>query len=644
MPSAPRRPAGNRPGAERWRRRCTAQATPVPSAIRVNMLRWPVRTDCQPRTKNGQPAHSTTGVASAISSQFGMMPCGSSQCRSKRCPPMSSATSRHGERAADPQAARHVDQFLVGPVVEQISAGSSAMPQIGQLPGPTWRISGCIGQVIDGARRDRRRGALRRLRLQVARRLGGELRRQLGIAEIVGVPLVHGGVLRALDLHLHAADGIDGDLLGSGGGRDRLGVGGVTAGVGSCLPCIPYGGMVQGMDDKLKKSQLARLSRIEGQVRGVARMIEEDRYCIDVLTQIRAVPRRARQGRAGDAGRSPAALRGARLPCRLRQGPADQDRRDPRSAGQPPAADMIRLRTLLWLFVAARPGISVDGKLGGGPAGDGACGDDGLQRARSVVARRWPIQGLGQACRRRVLCLHVRRYGLDARRSDAAHRPADVLRHGAPSRSDRAPSREGSATSQSLNRSPFASFQFREFLLLRRSFVGLAAVRGRPGVRPRHGREWRPGDSSKVTRAIESWRPIAFIEVAPGPRGETARLVVRNEGCVARADHRHRARARCIAVKKEGDAAKSRSAGGPSMAAMTHDTAVWVEPGETAAGLCCTHTRPRIRLQHPVPLRRWSAARSGSRREGDSHEPSRSCSACPRACCLCRQSPAPTTW
>lgn len=43
------------------------------------------------------------------------------------------------------------------------------------------------------------------------------------------------------------------------------------------------------MDVKLKKSQLARLSRIEGQVRGVARMIEEDRYCIDVLTQIRAV-------------------------------------------------------------------------------------------------------------------------------------------------------------------------------------------------------------------------------------------------------------------------------------------------------------------------------------------------------------------
>ena len=40
-------------------------------------------------------------------------------------------------------------------------------------------------------------------------------------------------------------------------------------------------------DDKPRL--LNRLSRIEGQVRGVARMVEEDRYCIDVLTQLRAV-------------------------------------------------------------------------------------------------------------------------------------------------------------------------------------------------------------------------------------------------------------------------------------------------------------------------------------------------------------------
>lgn len=37
-----------------------------------------------------------------------------------------------------------------------------------------------------------------------------------------------------------------------------------------------------------KDELLARLARIEGQVRGVARMVEEDRYCIDVVTQINA--------------------------------------------------------------------------------------------------------------------------------------------------------------------------------------------------------------------------------------------------------------------------------------------------------------------------------------------------------------------
>ena len=38
-----------------------------------------------------------------------------------------------------------------------------------------------------------------------------------------------------------------------------------------------------------KPKLLARLNRIEGQVRGVARMVDEDRYCIDILTQIQAV-------------------------------------------------------------------------------------------------------------------------------------------------------------------------------------------------------------------------------------------------------------------------------------------------------------------------------------------------------------------
>ena len=35
--------------------------------------------------------------------------------------------------------------------------------------------------------------------------------------------------------------------------------------------------------------QLSRLRRIEGQVRGITRMVEEERYCVDILTQLRAV-------------------------------------------------------------------------------------------------------------------------------------------------------------------------------------------------------------------------------------------------------------------------------------------------------------------------------------------------------------------
>lgn len=40
-----------------------------------------------------------------------------------------------------------------------------------------------------------------------------------------------------------------------------------------------------------KEDYLKRLGRIEGQVRGLQRMIEEDRYCIDILTQISAATR-----------------------------------------------------------------------------------------------------------------------------------------------------------------------------------------------------------------------------------------------------------------------------------------------------------------------------------------------------------------
>jgi CsoR family transcriptional regulator, copper-sensing transcriptional repressor len=43
------------------------------------------------------------------------------------------------------------------------------------------------------------------------------------------------------------------------------------------------------MRDDIKASLEKRLTRIEGQVRGLKRMVAEDRYCIDIVTQIAAV-------------------------------------------------------------------------------------------------------------------------------------------------------------------------------------------------------------------------------------------------------------------------------------------------------------------------------------------------------------------
>ena len=50
------------------------------------------------------------------------------------------------------------------------------------------------------------------------------------------------------------------------------------------------------MQANAKASVLKRLKRIEGQARGLARMVEDDRYCIDIVTQVSAV--RAKSVRA----------------------------------------------------------------------------------------------------------------------------------------------------------------------------------------------------------------------------------------------------------------------------------------------------------------------------------------------------------
>src|SRR5258708_19431350 len=48
-------------------------------------------------------------------------------------------------------------------------------------------------------------------------------------------------------------------------------------------------GYIARMRQDIKASCAKRLNRIEGQVRGIARMVDEDRYCIDIVTQVAAV-------------------------------------------------------------------------------------------------------------------------------------------------------------------------------------------------------------------------------------------------------------------------------------------------------------------------------------------------------------------
>ncbi len=56
-----------------------------------------------------------------------------------------------------------------------------------------------------------------------------------------------------------------------------------------CGPRTEEGRKAAGVDPEIKAANQRRLRRIEGQVRGLQKMVEEDRYCPDILTQISSV-------------------------------------------------------------------------------------------------------------------------------------------------------------------------------------------------------------------------------------------------------------------------------------------------------------------------------------------------------------------
>ena len=62
-----------------------------------------------------------------------------------------------------------------------------------------------------------------------------------------------------------------------------------TVAVCACGCCDTNGRKAVTVDPEIKDSNVKRLRRIEGQVRGLQKMVEEDRYCADIMIQISAV-------------------------------------------------------------------------------------------------------------------------------------------------------------------------------------------------------------------------------------------------------------------------------------------------------------------------------------------------------------------
>ncbi len=148
------------------------------------MLRLRFRTDCTPRTNSGHPPHSTTGVANPSSIHIracvrdargfpgryipiatttsgtlrirlaqnrrdmlrsSAFPASSSGCMGSSAIPQMGQSPGPSRMTCGCMGQVHLPLRLTG------TAGSSAMPHFGHAPGYSWRTSGCIGQVWTAA-------------------------------------------------------------------------------------------------------------------------------------------------------------------------------------------------------------------------------------------------------------------------------------------------------------------------------------------------------------------------------------------------------------------------------------------------------------------------------------------------------------
>ena len=168
---------------------------------------------------------------------------------------------------------------------------------------------------------------------EILARIGRELGAAAGGAEIVGAALMLGAVRRRVRIDRHAADRIDHMIR-----RSRAAASSANGDPIFVLlllrrlrPDTPRG-YIGRMRKEAKASCLKRLSRIEGQVRGLARMVEEDRYCIDIVTQIAAVRAALRRVEEEILRRPRRPLRRARDRERRQGGAAAQGQRADRRA------------------------------------------------------------------------------------------------------------------------------------------------------------------------------------------------------------------------------------------------------------------------------------------------------------------------
>jgi hypothetical protein len=100
------------------------------------------------RSKNGQPAHHTTGVANTRLIQFTAL-----MLTKRMTPPLMTMSAIASTNTGTPSTSDSQKRLVMsissglGPSSSATTRGSSAMPQIGHAPGRSRTISGCIGQV-----------------------------------------------------------------------------------------------------------------------------------------------------------------------------------------------------------------------------------------------------------------------------------------------------------------------------------------------------------------------------------------------------------------------------------------------------------------------------------------------------------------